>query len=73
MNYSKHMKLKIKAYIWWVFLGFCIGIVPYVIHLAKFNRGYNAIGGELLIPLFPFLILGIWKSIKEMKGVLSND
>lgn len=73
MNYSKRMKQKIKQVCWWIFIGFCLGITPYMFYIADLERGYNATGGEIFIPLIPFLVWAIKDSIKEMKGVFKND
>ena len=73
MNYSKPMKQKIKQVCWWIFIGFCLGITPYIFAIADLERGYNATGGEIFVPLIPFLVWAIKDSIKEMKGVFKND
>jgi len=44
------------------------GITPYVFELADLERGYNGTGGEIFIPLIPFLVYAIKDSVKEMKG-----
>ena len=73
MNYSKLMKQKIKQVCWWVFIGFCLGITPYMFYSADLERGYNATGGEIFIPLIPLLVWAMKDFIKEMKGVFKND
>lgn len=73
MNYSKRMKRKIKQVRWWIFIGFCLGITPYMFYIADLERGYNATGGEIFIPLIPLLAWAMKDSIKEMKGVFKND
>ncbi len=73
MNYSKLMKRKIKQVCWWIFIGLCLGITPYIFTIADMERGYNATGGEIFVPLIPFLVWAIKDSIKEMKGVFKND
>jgi len=73
MNYSKRMKQKIKQVCWWVFVGLCIGITPYMFYLADLERGYNATGGEIFIPFIPVMAWMMKNSIKEMKGVKQND
>lgn len=72
MNYSKHMKRKIKQICWWVFIGFCLGITPYIFTIADMKRGYNATGGEIFVPLIPLLAWVMKDSIKEMKGVFKK-
>ena len=67
-----------KKVLFWIFTGFCLGITPYIFHLANLERGYNAIGGEMFIPLIPLLVWLFHKTgkdfIKSMKGeVKRND
>lgn len=69
----KIMKRKIKQVCWWIFIGLCFGITPYIFTIADLERGYNGTGGEIFVPLIPFLVLAIKDSIKEMKGVFKND
>jgi hypothetical protein len=64
---------KIKLAFWWIFCGFCFGITPYIFTIADMERGYNATGGEIFIPLIPLLAWAMKDSIKEMKGVFKND
>ena len=73
MNYSKLMKQKIKQVCWWIFIGLYLGITPYIFTIADLERGYNATGGEIFIPLIPLLLWAMKDSIKEMKGVFKND
>lgn len=65
MNYSKNMNRKIKKCCWLIFIGLCIGITPYMFYLADLERGYNATGGEIFIPLLPLLVWAIKDSIKK--------
>lgn len=73
MSYSKLMKQKIKQVCWWIFIGLCLGITPYIFTIADMERGYNATGGEIFVPLIPFLVWAIKDSIKEMKGEIQDD
>ncbi|MPN11138.1 hypothetical protein SDC9_158439 [bioreactor metagenome] len=78
MNYSRSMKRKIKKCCWWIFIGLCIGLTPYVFHLADLERGYTSgVGGEIFFPLLPFVLKAIKDSIKDMnetmKGVFENE
>jgi hypothetical protein len=73
MSYSKLMKRKIKSHRWWLFIGLCLGITPYMFRIADTQRGYDATGGEIFVPFIPFLVWAIKDSIKEMKGVFKND
>lgn len=52
MNYSKRLKQRIS----WLFYGLCFGITPYMFHFADLERGYDATGGEIFIPLLPFVV-----------------
>ncbi|AZK44797.1 hypothetical protein [Paenibacillus lentus] len=65
----KNTKGKLKNACWWLFVGFCMGFTPYVFHLAEIERGYKAIGGEIFIPLIPFLVWAIKVSINDMKTI----
>ena len=69
----KLMKRKIKQACWWIFIGLCLGITPYIFTIADMERGYNATGGEIFIPLIPFLVWAMKDFIKEIKGVFKND
>jgi hypothetical protein len=55
----------------------CIGITPYIFIVADLERGYNATGGEVFIPLLPLFVWMLKDSFKEikltLKGVVSND
>ena len=73
MNFLKRMKRKIKQVCWWVFVGFCFGITPYMFYIADLKRGYNATGGEIFIPLIPLVLWAMKDSIKEMKGGFKDD
>lgn len=59
------MKQKVKAALWWFIVGFCIGITPYTFYVADLQRGYYTIGGEMFIPLIPFLAWALKNSIKK--------
>jgi hypothetical protein len=64
------MNRKAKQICWWVFVGFCLGISPYIFVLADVQRGYDATGGEIFVPLIPLLI---WVIKNSVKGGLKND
>jgi len=59
------MKRKIKQVCWWIFIGLCFGITPYIFKIADLERGYNATGGEIFIPLIPLLVWAMKDSIKK--------
>ena len=56
------------------FYGLILGLCPYVIHRAfewaDKSRGYDALGGEMIIYLLPIAIL-IWRFYT--KGVYKNE
>lgn len=66
MNCSRHLKQKVKVAIWWMFCGFCFGITPHMFLVADLERGYNATGGEIFVPLIPFITFFLSKFIKEL-------
>jgi len=45
-------------------------LTPIVFHLAYLERGYSAIGGEVV---FPFIPLIVWMFAKTIKDVINND
>jgi len=49
---------------WLIFTLICFCITPVMFELAGMQRGYDAIGGEVLIPLFPMLLYGIAQDLK---------
>lgn len=51
---------------WLLFTAICFVITPYAFYWADLQRGYDATGSEIFIPLIPFLMYGIVKHIKEM-------
>lgn len=63
---------RISLALWFVFLGFCWGLTPYCFQYADAHRAVSGIGGEILIPLLPFLLIpafdGISNLIIRMKG-----
>jgi len=65
-NYSRFLK-KVKNALFWMFCGFCFGITPYIFHIADLERGYNATGGEIFIPLIPVLIILLSYSNKNQR------
>lgn len=67
MNCSKVLNRKVKNVLWLMFCGFCFGITPYIFQLADLERGYNATGGEIFVPLIPFLVYALKDTIKEFK------
>ena len=74
MNYSR-----IKAaLLWGAFTGLCWAVTPSMFAYADLQRGYDATGGEMFIPLLPVFAWMFLKTIKEMinefkKGLNPND
>jgi hypothetical protein len=73
MNFLKRIKNRVRSHGWWLFVGLCLGITPYMFRIADAQRGYDATGGEIFVPFIPLLVWAIKDSIKEMKGVFKND
>lgn len=77
MNFLKRIKNRVRLHGWWLFVGFCLGITPYMFRLADVQRGYDATGGEIFIPLLPLLVWmmkDVMKDIRAITGeVESND
>lgn len=65
MNYLKNTKAIVKKVLWGFFVGFCIGITPYLIDVAAEIRGYSAIGIEYGMPLLPLLVYGAKAVLKK--------
>jgi len=77
MNFLERMKRKIKQVCWWVFVGFCFGITPYMFRIADAQRGYDATGGEIFVPFIPLLVWTVKAVVKDIKNIVeeveSND
>lgn len=77
MNFLERMKRKIKSHGWWLFVGFCLGVTPYVFRIADAQRGYNATGGEIFVPLIPLLLWMAKDAVKDIMDIIreveSND
>ena len=43
----------------------CLMLMPLAWYVARAERGNNAIGGEVLIPFIPALVIGLYKAIRE--------
>jgi len=71
MRNSKRMR-KVKQIIWWMFVGFCFGITPYIFKIADLQRGYNATGGELIVPFLPVFVWLFIDAINELK-LIAHD
>ena len=61
-----------KKILFWVFMGICIGIVPYFNTIANVSRVVPCVGGELFIPVIPALCWVIYDSIKSNIEVMEN-
>jgi len=42
-----------------------LGLMPVMVKAAAIERGYKAIGGEVLVPLVIFLVVALIKQISE--------
>lgn len=66
MNFSKSMMIKVNLSV--------VGLL--LIPVLMIQRGYPAVGGEIFLPILPFLIWEWWKAvtelIKEWKGGKEN-
>lgn len=45
-----------KKKLWYLITGLCIGLYPYLSHLAFLERGYKAYGGEMGVVFIPVLL-----------------
>ena len=64
MRYLRNKWIWITA-IFWI-------LTPFMFRLAYLERGYEAIGGELLFPLIPFLLWALVKTIKDIGKEVKN-
>jgi len=64
---------RVATVIFLLLTGFCWGITPYCFQYADIQRGYDAIGGEAIVPLLPILLYygigGLCDMIIDMKGL----
>lgn len=52
---------------WAALFGICWGLTPILFRLADMERGYDATGGEALIPLIPIIALVmVWLNRKSV-------
>jgi hypothetical protein len=68
----KHRLKEIKVGFWCAFTAFCWGITPYAFICADQERGYDATGGEIFIPLIPFILFALVKAFKEIIYEVNN-
>lgn len=77
MNFLERMKRKIKSHGWWLFIGLCLGITPYMFWIADTQRGYDATGGEIFVPFIPLLGWMVKDMVKDIRAITgeveSND
>jgi hypothetical protein len=57
---------KLKAYCFWYVSGIFLGLVPFAHDYANSVRFQNSWGGEILLPLLPFLLRELWKMFEEI-------
>ncbi len=55
------MKKWQKILLWATFLA----LTPYAFRIANLHRGYDAIGGEIFVPLLPLLIIALVDTAKD--------
>lgn len=68
----KHRLKEIKVGFWCAFTAFCWGITPYAYVYADQERGYDATGGEIFVPLIPFIVFVLVKAFKEIIYEVNN-
>lgn len=69
MNFLERMKRKIKSHGWWLFIGLCLGITPYMFRIADAQRGYDATGGEIFVPFIPLLVWMMKDVVKDIRSI----
>ena len=42
-----------------------IAFTPYIFHMARLQRGYDALGGELFFPLIPLIFWAFVDTLKQ--------
>lgn len=62
-------RMKVYCYgavAWLLFTGFCWGITPFCFQYAEMWRGYQAIGGEIFVPLLPLFLYPLFNGVCDM-------
>lgn len=68
MNYSKRMKRNFRKNLGWIIIfAIFFAITPLMFHLADLERGYNATGGEMFVPMIPFLLYAVRSTVADLK------
>lgn len=59
------------ARFWLMLFAICWGITPLMFYLGDLERGYDATGGEILIPIIPVIVLLL--AIADKKTITEGD
>lgn len=69
MNFLKRIKNRVRSHGWWLFIGLCLGITPYMFRIADAQRGYDATGGEIFVPFIPLLVWMMKDVVKDIRAI----
>lgn len=69
MNFLKRIKNRVRSHGWWLFVGLCLGITPYMFRIADAQRGYDATGGEIFVPFIPLLVWMMKDVVKDIRAI----
>lgn len=69
MNFLKRIKNRVRSHGWWLFIGLCLGITPYMFRIADAQRGYDATGGEIFVPFIPLLVWMMKDVVKDFRAI----
>jgi len=69
MNFLKRIKNRVRSHGWWLFVGLCLGITPYMFRIADAQRGYDATGGEIFVPFIPLLVRMMKDVVKDIRAI----
>lgn len=67
------MKNRNKRIAWSIFTAFCLGLTPYIFHLADLTRSKPGTGGEVVILLLPIIVWVIDSQIQEFREVWNEN
>ena len=56
----------------WALISFAIGFTPFAMLMARLERGYFTIGGEVFLGLFPLALWALWRNLKDDLKELFN-
>ncbi|GHU59643.1 hypothetical protein AGMMS49975_27430 [Clostridia bacterium] len=60
---------KYKDRLWWLFVGGCWGLTPYIFRIAQLERGHGVLEIEVLFPILP---LFVWLAVKALKSDMAD-